>query len=79
VLSMVAWVGRRGTTAVVLTRGHRRRLADRRGSGHQCGPHCGENEGGQWPKMAAVDEAPSVEMAHDMGWLQGLFTVAGSR
>jgi hypothetical protein len=26
--------------------------------------------------MAVVDEAPSVEMAHDVGWLRGLFTMA---
>jgi hypothetical protein len=40
---------------------------------------CGENEGERWPEMAAVDEAPSVEMAHGVGWLWGLFTVASSR
>jgi hypothetical protein len=43
------------------------------------GPHGGENEGGQWPEMAAVNEAPSVEMAHDVGSLRGLFIVPGSR
>jgi hypothetical protein len=29
--------------------------------------------------MAAVDEAPSVEMVHGVGWLRGLITAAGSR
>jgi hypothetical protein len=29
--------------------------------------------------MVAVDEAISVEMAHGVGWLRGLFTAAGSR
>jgi hypothetical protein len=29
--------------------------------------------------MAAVDEGLSVETAHDVGWLRGLFTAAGLR
>jgi hypothetical protein len=64
---------------VVRTQGHRRRRAGCRGSGHRWGPRGGENEGGRWSEMAAVDEVPSVEMMHDVGWLQGLFTAAGSR
>jgi hypothetical protein len=79
VLSMVARVSRRGTTVVVQTRGHQCWLAGHRGSGHQWGPHGGETEGGQWPEMAAVDEALSVETAHGVGWLRGLFTAASSR
>jgi hypothetical protein len=79
VLSTVAWIGRRGTAVVVRTQGHRCRRAGCRGSGHRWGPHGGENEGGRWSEMAAVDEVPSVEMMHDVGWLQGLFTAAGSR
>jgi hypothetical protein len=64
---------------IVQTRGHRGRLAGRRWSGRRWGPCGGENEGGGWPEMAAVDEAPLVEMAHDVGWLRGLFTSASSR
>jgi hypothetical protein len=76
-LSTVTWVGRRGTTTVIRTRGRRHRLAG--GSGHRWGPRGGDNEGVRWPEMATVDEARSVEMAHDVGWLRGLFTMAGSR
>jgi hypothetical protein len=52
------------------------RVVEVQGTG---GPRGGENEGGRWPKMAAVDEAPSVEMVHGVGWLRGLITAAGSR
>jgi hypothetical protein len=79
VLSTVARVGRRGTVAVVRTRGHRRRLAGRRGSGRRWGPRGGETKGGRWPEMVAVDEALSMETAHGVGLLRGLFTAAGSR
>jgi hypothetical protein len=79
VLSTVAWVGQRGTAVVVRTRGRRRQLAGRRGSGRRWGPRGGENEGGRWPEMADVDKAPLMEMAHGVGWLRGLFTAAGSR
>jgi hypothetical protein len=78
-LSAVAQVGRRGTAAVVQTRGHRHRLAGRRGSGRRWGPRGGENEGGRWPELEVVDEVPSVETAHGVGWLQGLFTAVDSR
>jgi hypothetical protein len=78
-LSAVARVGRRGTAAVVRTQGRRRQLAGRRGSGRWWGPRGGENHGERWPKMATVDEATSVETVHDVGWLRGLFTAAGSR
>jgi hypothetical protein len=76
---VVARVDWRGTTVVVLTRGRRHRLAGRRGLGRQWRPRGGENEGGRWPEMAVVDEAPTVEMAHGMGWLRGLITAAGLR
>jgi hypothetical protein len=79
VLSTVAWVGRRGTAAVVQTRGHWRWLAGRRGSGRWWGPRGGEIECGRWPEMVAVDESLSVEMTHDVGWLRGPFTAVGLR
>jgi hypothetical protein len=55
VLSMVVWVGQRGMEAVVRTRGHRRRLAGRRGSGRQWGP-CGgaTGVGGGWRLRPSV-------------------------
>jgi hypothetical protein len=67
VLSTVARVGRRGTTAVVQTRGHCRRLAGRRGSGRWWGPRGGETEYGRWPEMVAVDESLLVEMTTTWG------------
>jgi hypothetical protein len=76
---VVARVGQRGMVAVVRTRGRRRRLAGRRGSGRRWGPRGGENQGGGWLKMAVVVEATSVETVHDVGWLRGLFTATGSR
>jgi hypothetical protein len=72
-------VGRRGMAVVVRTRVHRCWLVGHRGSGHRWGPCGAENEGGRWPEMAAVNKAPSVEMAHGVGWLRGLFTATGSR
>jgi hypothetical protein len=78
-LSTVAQVGWRGTVAVVQTRGHRRRLAGCRELGCRWGPRRGENEGEMWPEMVAINEAPSMEMTHGVGWLWGLFTTAGSR
>jgi hypothetical protein len=47
VLSTVAWVGLRGTVAVVQTRGRHHRLAGRRGSGHHWGPRGCETKGGR--------------------------------
>jgi hypothetical protein len=78
-LSMVAQVGRRGTAVVVQTWRRRRRLVGRRGSRRRWGPLGGENECGRWPKMAAINEVPSVETAHSVGLLRRLFIAAASR
>jgi hypothetical protein len=78
-LSAVARVSRRVTAAVVQTRGHRRQLVGRRGSGRWWGHNGGENECRWWPEMVAINEVPSVETAHGVGWLWGLFTAASSR
>jgi hypothetical protein len=72
----VARVSRRGTAAVLQTRGHWRRLAGRRGSERWWGPRGGETECGRWPEIVAVGESLSVEMMHDVGWLRGPFTAA---
>jgi hypothetical protein len=52
---------------VVQTRGHRHWLVGHRGLGDQWGPRGGEAGGEQWPEMAAVGEAPSAKMEHNMG------------